>query len=263
MNDLLTSFNDIENRGAPSLLQEAVKCYKHNLYRSAIIMSWMAAVYILYGHVCAKHLDEFNTEARSKDKAWRDAKTTDDLGRMKEALFLERIESLSIISRVVKDQLRICLNLRNSCSHPSSLEISPKIVDAHFEILLQNVFKKFQFIVPSKKPKIITIELIQEEVIEFFDLTAEELKSVQKQKRVSEPRQIAMFLSRKYTSSSFPEIGSKFGGRNHSTVVHAVNNIKKKIKQDPNVFNAVSEISFILESMISESDRPENLSKIS
>ena len=263
MNDLLTSINNIENRGAPSLLQEAVKCYKHNLYRSAIIMSWMAAVYFLYEHVCAKHLDEFNTEARSKDKTWRDAKTTDDLGRMKETVFLERIESLSIISRVVKDQLRICLNLRNSCSHPSSLEISPKITDAHFEILLQNVFKKIQFIVPSKKPKIITIELIQEEVIEFFDLTAEELKSVQKQKRVSEPRQIAMFLSRKYTSSSFPEIGSKFGGRNHSTVVHAVKNIEKKIKQDPNVFNAVSEISFILESMISESGRPENLSKIS
>ena len=263
MNDLLTSFNDIENRGAPSLLQEAVKCYKHNLYRSAIIMSWMAAVYILYGHVCAKHLDEFNTEARSKDKAWRDAKTTDDLGRMKETVFLERIESLSIISRVVKDQLRICLNLRNSCSHPSSLEISPKITDAHFEILLENVFKKFQFIVAPENPKIITVELIQKEVIKFFNLTARELKSAQKQKRVSEPRQIAMFLSRKYTPSSFPEIGSKFGGRNHSTVVHAVSNIKKKIKQDPNVFNAVSEISFILESMISESGRPENLSRIS
>ena len=252
MNDLLTSLNNIENRDASSLLQEAVKCYKHNLYRSAIIMSWIAAVYVLYKHVCAKHLDEFNTEARSKDAAWRDAKTTDDLGRMKEAVFLERIESLSIISRVVKDQLRICLNLRNSCSHPSSLEISPKITDAHFEILLENVFKKFEFIATPEDSKIITVELIQKEVIKFFNLTMEELKSAQKQKRVSEPRQIAMFLSRKYTSSSFPEIGGKFGGRNHSTVVHAVNNIKKKIKQDPNVFNAVSEISFILESMISK-----------
>ena len=67
-----------------------------------------------------------------------------------------------------------------------------------------------------------TIELIQEEVSKFFDLKVEDLKSGQKQKRISRPRQIAMFLSRKYTPCSFPEIGRKFGGKNHSTVVHAV-----------------------------------------
>ena len=109
--------------------------------------------------------------------------------------------------------------------------------------LLKNLVKK-------ETPKIITIELIQKEVSAFFDLTVKELKSTQKQKKVSEPRQIAMFLSRKYTSSSFPEIGNKFGGKNHSTVVHAVKNVEKKISRDPIVSNAVSAISTTLEKFI-------------
>ena len=214
-------------------------------------MSWIAAVYILYEHVCAKHLDKFNDEGpRRKDEKWRNAKTVDDLGRMKEVVFLDRIESLSIINRVVKDQLKICLNLRNSCSHPNSLESSHKIMEVHFEILLKNIFKKFQYTDPPQNLKIITVGLIQKEVSKFFGVTVKDLKSTQKQKRIVQPRQIAMFLSRKYTPSSFPEIGSKFGGKHHSTVVHAVNNIERKIKQDLNVFNAVSEISFRLESRL-------------
>ena len=72
--------------------------------------------------------------------------------------------------------------------------------------LLKNLVKK-------ETPKIITTELIQKEVSMFFDLTVKDLKSGQKQKKISEPRQIAMFLSRKYTSSSFPEIGIRFGGK--------------------------------------------------
>ena len=109
--------------------------------------------------------------------------------------------------------------------------------------LLKNLAKK-------ENPKIITIELIQKEVSSFFDLTVKDLKSGQKQKKVSEPRQIAMFLSRKYTSSSFPEIGKRFGGKNHSTVVHAVKNVEKKIVRDPNVSNAVTALSATLEKFI-------------
>ena len=109
--------------------------------------------------------------------------------------------------------------------------------------LLENLVKK-------ETPKIINIELIQKEVSTFFDLTVKELKSNQKQKKVSEPRQIAMFLSRKYTSSSFPEIGNRFGGKNHSTVVHAVKNVEKKISRDPSISNAVAAISTTLEKFI-------------
>ena len=117
-------------------------------------------------------------------------------------------------------------------------------------ITLELAKQLLKHLVRKETPKIITIEFIQKEVGSFFDLSVKDLKSNQKQKRVSEPRQIAMFLSRKYTSSSFPEIGSKFGGKNHSTVVHAVKNIEKKTDNDPNVSNAVAAISASLEKFI-------------
>ena len=117
-------------------------------------------------------------------------------------------------------------------------------------ITLELAKQLLKHLVRKETPKIITIELIQKEVGSFFDLPVKDLKSNQKQKKVSEPRQIAMFLSRKYTSSSFPEIGNKFGGKNHSTVVHAVKNIEKKTDRDPNVSNAIAAISATLEKFI-------------
>ncbi len=97
--------------------------------------------------------------------------------------------------------------------------------------------------IANQSQKVITIELIQKKVSVFFNLTVQQLKSKRKQKKISEPRQIAMFLSRKYTGHSFPEIGQKFGGKNHSTVVHVVKSIEKKIEQDRNVSDIVSRIS--------------------
>lgn len=117
-------------------------------------------------------------------------------------------------------------------------------------ITLELAKKLLSNLVRKETPKYITIELIQKEVSTFFDLSVKELKSNQKQKKVSEPRQIAMFLSRKYTNSSFPEIGNKFGGKNHSTVVHAVKNIEKKIAKDSSVSSAVAAISGDLEKFI-------------
>lgn len=211
-------------------------------------MSWMAAIYILYKHVHNKCLKEFNKEAKSKDGKWKDAKETDDLGRMKEAVFLDRLEALAIIDRTRKNQLGICLDLRNSCSHPSSWEISSTIADAHFEILLNNVFSESRFTDDIvQPPETIGIELIQRRVGEFFGVRVGDLKSGKKQKSISRPRQVAMFLCRKHTGCSFSEIGRKFGGKNHSTVFYAVKKIGGKIKEDPYIFNAVSEISRELE----------------
>ncbi len=109
--------------------------------------------------------------------------------------------------------------------------------------LLKNLAKK-------EKPKIITVDLIQKEVCGFFNISVKEIKSGQKQKKISEPRQIAMFLSRKYTSSSFAEIGEKFGGKNHATAVHAVKNVERKLSSDSSVSNSVAVISRNLENFI-------------
>ncbi|MCY4263045.1 MAG: chromosomal replication initiator protein DnaA [Candidatus Dadabacteria bacterium] len=118
------------------------------------------------------------------------------------------------------------------------------------EITLEMSKKLLRGLVKKETPKVITIELIQKETSAFFGMTVKDLKSNQKRKKVSEPRQIAMFLSRKYTSSSFPEIASRFGGKNHSTVVHAVKNVENKISKDLAVSNSVAAISAILEKFI-------------
>ena len=245
---LRANLENIKDDSIRSFIQDAVKCYEGELYRPAVLMSWMAAIYILYKHVHNKCLKEFNEEARSKDGKWKAAKEIDDLGRMKEVVFLDRLEALAVIDRTRKNQLGICLALRNSCSHPSSWEISSTIADAHFEMLLDNVFSESRFTDDIvQPPETIGIELIQRRVGAFFDVRVADLKSSKKQKSISRPRQIAMFLCREHTCYPFTEIARKFGGRDHSTAVHAVKNIERKMKEDPYIFNAVSEISRELE----------------
>ena len=136
--------------------------------------------------------------------------------------------------------------LPNTIGYVTARRNEPEKIAAYFLQKIRAV-KKNQAIKISQPD---TIDLIQEEVSEFFGLKVEDLKSSRKQKKISQPRQIAMFLSRKYTSSSFPEIGGKFGGKNHSTVVHAVKNIQKKIKQDTHISDAVSNISSQIEKKI-------------
>src|SRR5438105_2235820 len=106
-------------------------------------MSLLAAVYVLKNEIYQNHLGAFNAEARRGDAKWKDAKTTDDLGLMKEAEFLDRIAALSIIGKNVKEELQKCLKLRNACGHPNSLKIGPNVVANHLEILLLNVFNRF------------------------------------------------------------------------------------------------------------------------
>jgi len=81
----------------------------------------------------------------------------------------------------------------------------------------------------------ITVENIQKVICEHFNLKLGELKSKRRTKNIALPRQMAMYLCRQHTATSFPTIGDKFGGRDHSTVIHAAKTIKEKIKEDPYV----------------------------
>jgi chromosomal replication initiator protein len=78
----------------------------------------------------------------------------------------------------------------------------------------------------------VTIENIQKTICNHFNIRMVDLKSKRRTKNITLPRHVAMYLCRKYTSISFPVIGEKFGGRDHSTVIHASRNIEKKIKDD-------------------------------
>ncbi len=86
--------------------------------------------------------------------------------------------------------------------------------------------------------KKITVKDVQLEVSKYYNLEFHELCSKNRSRHIAKPRQIAMFLSKKFTDSSYPEIGKLFGGKDHATVIHGVNKIKassetdRKIKQD-------------------------------
>ena len=78
----------------------------------------------------------------------------------------------------------------------------------------------------------LTIDDIMKGVADWFNLKISDLKSPKKNKKLASARQVAMYLARKLTSASFPDIGEKMGGRDHSTVIYADNKIKKLIETD-------------------------------
>jgi chromosomal replication initiator protein len=77
-----------------------------------------------------------------------------------------------------------------------------------------------------------SIEDIQRKTAEFYKLDVKDFHSPQRARRVARPRQVAMYLSRKLTTRSLPEIGRRFGGRDHTTVLHAVRKIEALVAKD-------------------------------
>ncbi|MBA3377208.1 MAG: chromosomal replication initiator protein DnaA [Actinobacteria bacterium] len=89
----------------------------------------------------------------------------------------------------------------------------------------------------------VTIPRIQELISERFGVTLEELVSPRRSQSVAYPRQVAMYLSRELTDSSLPKIGREFGGRDHTTVMHANSKITRLIREDRSVYNLVQELT--------------------
>jgi len=88
----------------------------------------------------------------------------------------------------------------------------------------------------------ITIEGIQKTICDYYNIKLGDLKAKRRTKNIAIPRQVAMYLCRKYTETSFPVIGDKFGGRDHSTVIHASKTIEKKIKEDPYMLTTIEKL---------------------
>jgi len=104
-------------------------------------------------------------------------------------------------------------------------------------------------IIRDQDRRILSIEAIQKEVANFFGVKIQDLKSERKQKNIALPRQIAMFFARRYTGASFPEIGEKFGGKDHSTVIHAVRKIETLIGEDLTLRNTINTVSRKIEAL--------------
>lgn len=100
----------------------------------------------------------------------------------------------------------------------------------------------------SNEPKI-TIEEIQRQVAQYYNIRLADMLSPRRARMVARPRQIAMYLSKQLTTRSLPEIGRKFGGRDHTTVIHAVRRIDELCKEDSSMEEDVDLLRRTLEGM--------------
>jgi len=93
-----------------------------------------------------------------------------------------------------------------------------------------------------EKTREITVEMIQKHVADHFRIKLSELKSDKRIKTLVVPRQIAIYICRELTKASYPEIGEKFGGKDHSTIIHSVKKIEKQMAGDADFKGTVEEI---------------------
>jgi chromosomal replication initiator protein len=101
-------------------------------------------------------------------------------------------------------------------------------------------------IIPNSKPKVLTITDIQKLVGEHYHVKLEDFKAKKRTKSVAFPRQIAMYLSRELTDASLPKIGSEFGGRDHTTVIHAHEKISTLLASDQELQEKIQELMDLL-----------------
>ncbi|QDT23876.1 hypothetical protein [Gimesia chilikensis] len=123
--------------------EEAIVCFEARQFRAAIVLSWVGAVSVLHHHIINNRLADFNAEATKRNSKWKNAKTVDDLGIMKEDTFLDILQALSVLGKNVKQELKKALTLRNGCGHPNSLKVAEHKASAHIEDLIINVFAIF------------------------------------------------------------------------------------------------------------------------
>jgi chromosomal replication initiator protein len=98
-------------------------------------------------------------------------------------------------------------------------------------------------VVALHRPRPVTIRAIQEEVARHYDLKPDDFQSKRRTRAIAFPRQVAMYLARELTDSSLPKIGEEFGGRDHTTVMHAHDKILQDRQRDPHLNHLLEELS--------------------
>lgn len=110
------------------------------------------------------------------------------------------------------------------------------------EISIDLANEALKDLISSALPKKVTIKDIKEVVGSYYNIRIEEFNSKKRTKAIAFPRQVAMYISRELTDLSLPKVGEEFGGRDHSTVIHAVDKITEGIKEDINLKNTVDNL---------------------
>ncbi|HBJ11825.1 MAG: chromosomal replication initiator protein DnaA [Clostridia bacterium] len=100
--------------------------------------------------------------------------------------------------------------------------------------------------VVTQQEKILSIELIQETISKYFNISVNDLKGIKRSVDVTFPRQIAMYLCRNVAGQPLTVIGAKFGKRDHTTVLHACNKIENEVKENPSTKRIVDSVKNLL-----------------
>lgn len=136
---------------------------------------------------------------------------------------------LFVLADAIDSNIRILEGCLTKLSAISSLSKRP--ID-------ESLVKEVVFSITAKE-KILSTEEILKAVSSFFHLKSADLRSARKHKVVAQPRQIAMYLSRKLTSLSYPELGQKFGGKDHTTIMHGFSKIEKELEINPQLRSTI------------------------
>ncbi len=98
-------------------------------------------------------------------------------------------------------------------------------------------------VLPALRPRPVTIYAIQRAVAESFDIRVEDMRAKRRTKAIAFPRQVAMYLSREITDASLPHIGDEFGGRDHTTVMHACDRVREALHRDSHLAAQIKSIT--------------------
>ena len=144
---------------------------------------------------------------------------------------------LSDIATKIDSNIRELEGVLNKIVARASLTHSPITIE-----LAENIINEFKY----ESEKVISCDFIKETVAKYFSINKDELAGEKRSNDIAFPRQIAMYLCREIANMSFPQIGTDFGGRDHSTVMHAYNKISKEVKEKNNTKLIVESVKNII-----------------
>ncbi|MBI4137730.1 MAG: chromosomal replication initiator protein DnaA [Candidatus Sungbacteria bacterium] len=151
--------------------------------------------------------------------------------KQKEASIPEEV--VSFLAEKIKNNIRELEGALNRVVLAAKVSPAPFTIDAAKRVIVTHLFAPKKFVTPKK---------IVKAVSEFYDIEEKELTHRSRKKEVVKPRQIAMYLMREELKSSYPSIGEKFGGRDHTTAMHSCEKVAKDLQANPELEEEIQAI---------------------
>jgi chromosomal replication initiator protein len=139
--------------------------------------------------------------------------------------------------------VKITSNIRELEGALNKLFAHAKLINS--DITVNAAYKILKDLLRSNERRV-TISEIQKEVSKYYQITLADLTSSRRSRNIARPRQISMYIAKIMTTRSLVEIGAKFGGKDHTTVMHSVKRVEELIKSDDDIAEDIAKIKAIL-----------------